>query len=108
MDRAAVDEISQRFGDALEHQGISIDSIVLFGSYAAGTAREDSDIDLVVISPDVEGMNLWERAQLVGSALTIVREDIEAVIKTPAEWEAADSLLITFAKENGEVVYSRG
>jgi predicted nucleotidyltransferase len=36
----------------LRDEGIRVDMIVLFGSYAKGKQREDSDIDLCVVSRD--------------------------------------------------------
>lgn len=57
---AELEGIIQGFVEALNH-GISVDSIILFGSYAHGTAHEWSDIDLAVISPDLEGIPSWKR-----------------------------------------------
>ena len=39
------------FARSLEQQGIPIAHMIVFGSHAKGTAREDSDIDLCVVSP---------------------------------------------------------
>ncbi|MEK6933646.1 MAG: nucleotidyltransferase domain-containing protein [Nanoarchaeota archaeon] len=39
----------------------TIYKIILFGSRAAGTAREDSDVDLIIVSDDFEGMNIFKR-----------------------------------------------
>lgn len=44
--REAVHEFVNR---ALQKYGADIDSIILFGSVARGEAREDSDIDILVI-----------------------------------------------------------
>ena len=33
---------------------IKVDQIILFGSYAKGTANQDSDIDVAVISPELD------------------------------------------------------
>lgn len=43
------------------------DRIILFGSYADGTATEDSDVDLLVVMPH-EGKS-WECAATVRSAV---------------------------------------
>ncbi len=50
---------------------INIDKAILFGSYAAGTATELSDIDLLIISKDLpedklKGMNGYYLDTLVG------------------------------------------
>jgi len=39
----------------LEEQGIPVDSIILFGSQATGNSNDQSDIDLLVISPLFDG-----------------------------------------------------
>ena len=47
--RQAAQEFARRVTTAL---GDRVDSIVLYGSVARGEARRDSDIDILVISPD--------------------------------------------------------
>jgi predicted nucleotidyltransferase len=49
--RKAAEEFAHRVTSAL---GDAIDSIVLYGSVARGEAKRDSDIDLLLISPDPE------------------------------------------------------
>ena len=48
---------------SLEHvqARIRVEAAFLFGSQAEGKADDDSDIDLAVFSPDVDGLNLVER-----------------------------------------------
>lgn len=53
------------FGRLLKESNISYDLLVLFGSYARGNFREDSDLDIAVISSEF-GMNrLLERIKLM-------------------------------------------
>lgn len=40
----------KRFKRLLEKEGLPIDKLLLYGSYARGTPRKDSDIDVCVIS----------------------------------------------------------
>lgn len=103
MDKDAVLKTVARFREALEAQGIKAQSSVLFGSHAEGAAREDSDIDLVVISGDFEGKGYWQRIAVLSEAIYQVFEPIEAVAMTPAEWESGDSLIAAYAR-NGEVL----
>ncbi|OIQ07822.1 nucleotidyltransferase domain protein [Moorella thermoacetica] len=37
----------------LRKNNIRVDRAILFGSYASGKARKDSDIDVAIISPDL-------------------------------------------------------
>lgn len=74
-----IKEIIYRFGVELEKLGVKPQKILLYGSYAKGTPREDSDIDLIVISEDFKAMNLRERLELLGIAAGRVFEPIEAL-----------------------------
>ncbi|MBW1869143.1 MAG: nucleotidyltransferase domain-containing protein [Deltaproteobacteria bacterium] len=104
MDKAAVMKIISDFGRALEAENIKPQKIILFGSFSAETQRQDSDIDLVVISEDFTGKDYWERIDILSAAIYTVFEPIEAVAMTPVEWQSGDSLIADYAR-NGEVVY---
>lgn len=54
------------FCRALAGQGVRSGSVFLFGSWARGQQREDSDIDLAVVSPDFIPMGYWERIEVLG------------------------------------------
>ncbi len=43
---------------------IRVEAAYLFGSQATGEAREGSDIDLAVFSPDVDVMDFFQRVRL--------------------------------------------
>ena len=83
-----IKEIISRYTVELKKLGITSQRILLYGSYATGNAREDSDIDLIVISELFEGMNIRERLELLGIAAGKVFEPIEALGYTPEEIEA--------------------
>ena len=105
MDKVAALEAVERFRIALEKRGVWTSRLMLYGSYAKGTWREGSDIDVVVVSGDFAGKTFWERVELLGKAVCEVWEPIEAVAMTPEEWEHGDSMIAEFARE-GELVYS--
>jgi len=104
MDKSTVLEIISRFREAIEFKGIRVNKLVLFGSYARGTYREESDIDIAVISEDFAGKDYWERIEILSDAIYDLFEPIEALAVTPDEWEKKESLIIDYAKD-GEVVY---
>ncbi len=49
----------------LEEAGVRVREAYLFGSYARGDWLEDSDVDLVIVSDDFEGMPYLERLELI-------------------------------------------
>ena len=61
--------------------------IILYGSRAKGTARKDSDYDIIVISPAFKSMDLLDR----GAQLYYMKRSIHAAMDivgyTPAEWK---------------------
>jgi len=84
-------------------QGVSAPRIVLFGSHAQGNAREDSDIDVVVISDAFAGKSHWERITLLSKAILAGHVLIEAVPMTESEWEGGTSLIAEFARDGEEI-----
>jgi predicted nucleotidyltransferase len=82
-----IKEIIQKFQREVSNLGITTQQIILFGSYATGTPREDSDIDLIVIADDFGRMNIRERLELLGIAAGRVFEPIEAPGYTTEELE---------------------
>ncbi len=73
----AVDEFARR---ALEKWGDRIESIVLFGSVARGEAREDSDIDVLVVWRGDESEGWRSMTGLSFDVLLDVREYISVKV----------------------------
>lgn len=71
-------QIIERFRQQLEKVGIHPLRIMLFGSHASGTAREGSDIDLIVISDDWIKYNHRERLEILGVAAARILEPVQA------------------------------
>ena len=95
--------------ESLEARGIDTEKIVIFGSYAKGEEKKDSDIDIIIVSRDFRNKNIFERVEITRG---IHRKLIEEVMKpfdiiyySDEEWEIGHSLIINEAKEEGEVVY---
>ena len=104
MDKNTVLGILSRFRQVLESKGTKVEKLILFGSYASGTYKEGSDIDVVVISKNFSGKDYWERIDILSDAIYEVFEPIEAVAMTPEEWEKKDSPVVDYVKD-GEVIY---
>ncbi|MCS6950815.1 MAG: nucleotidyltransferase domain-containing protein [bacterium] len=65
--------------------GVRPSKVILFGSHARGEAGAVSDIDLLVVSPDWDGMGLRARLETLGVAAARIWEPVEALACTPQE-----------------------
>ena len=82
--RGAVEEFVRR---VLERYRDKIDSIILFGSVARGEAKEDSDIDVLIV---VKKEDFKLRRALIGVAFDILLEtgsDISVKVLSKNEFE---------------------
>jgi len=62
---ATVIEAIRRYLRVLEEQGIHVDDAILFGSFAKGTAKNESDIDVALISKAFSGNRFDDRRRIV-------------------------------------------
>lgn len=92
--RQKIKNIVRRFKAELIKLNIRPQKIILFGSYANGKPRKDSDIDIVVISEDFRNLNLRERLETLGLAAGRILEPIEALGYTPEEVQNANPFTI--------------
>ena len=74
------------YRQSLEAMGIKVKRIILFGSWAAGRPRADSDLDLLVVSDDFRKMDLWERLSILGRARADISRPMEILGMTEAEF----------------------
>jgi hypothetical protein len=71
-------------------QHITVDDMVIFGSYMNGKATRDSDIDVVVISRDFNDMDEDERLDILYDASVFMRPEIHPWGFTREELNQAD------------------
>lgn len=87
MVKRSVIKIIERFLNALRENDIYVDKVILYGSYAKGRQRIDSDIDVAVISRDFgkdlveEGMMLFRIAGDIDTRIEPVPVSIESYEK---------------------------
>ncbi len=87
-------------------KGANPQKIVIFGSYAQGTATKDSDLDIVVIKST--GMPMHKRAIEIRKLLHGISIPKDIIVYTPEEvrkWKDASSAFITTILKNGGVIY---
>lgn len=85
-----IEEIIKQYTSKLAELGIGVERVILFGSYAKGHPREDSDIDLLVVSKDFERMNIRERLEILGIASARIMQPIQAKGYTLQEMESKE------------------
>lgn len=82
--------------------GIEIQNAVVFGSHARGVAGPWSDIDLVVISPDLERGPIRPIVRKLWALRAVTDSRIEPIACGPREW--ADNkrrLILDIAHQEG-------
>jgi predicted nucleotidyltransferase len=82
--------------------------IILFGSYANGTARPDSDVDLLVVMA-VRGSR-HKKAVEIGVALHDIEIAKDLIVVTPEEFEWRKDIIGTIewpAVREGQVLYAQ-
>jgi predicted nucleotidyltransferase len=88
--------------DFLRGRNIVADNIVVFGSYARGDYRDDSDIDIAIISRDFEGKDIFQKADMLkGLRWALVNKiflPIDIVLLSLSEWTESTSLTVEFIK----------
>jgi predicted nucleotidyltransferase len=102
-----LENVFEDFAKRLE-AGITVEAIVLYGSYARGNAYEGSDIDVAVISPDFEGVPTYLRQRTI--AKHSLRRDGRISPIGYASSEYHDPPPYSFLAEivrTGKVVYPR-
>jgi predicted nucleotidyltransferase len=80
-----IEGIIKRYSQQLEELGIKPEGMILYGSFAKGTAEEGSDIDLLIVSENFQGMNIRQRSELLGMAAARILSPIQAQGLTPQE-----------------------
>jgi predicted nucleotidyltransferase len=86
----------------------SPEQIILFGSYARGTARPNSDIDLLIVMP-VKG-SVRQKAIEIGVALHDIAIAKDLIVVTPQEFKWRKDVMGTIewpAVRQGKVLYAK-
>ena len=102
MDKSYVIECVRSFAEKVR-QSMDVRQIILFGSYARGTATEDSDIDVAVITDSPA--HDWLEAS---TNLFRLRRDINLSIEPVLIDTTSDrSGFIEEIRRTGELIYDR-
>lgn len=101
-------ETIEYFTNQLLLGGLKISKIILFGSQASGTATNESDIDIAVVSEDFEGKNIFEKVKLLNKAdaKTIKKflVPLDVILLSENELNNESSIIAGYIRQ-GKVVY---
>ena len=85
--RAYTEEVSKDY---------KISQVILFGSYAKGEARDESDIDLAIVSPDFRNKPEMEILENLSRKAMNVNTSLEVLAFTPEELKSPDSRTLPY------------
>jgi len=108
--RAALVPATDRLSEAVDRLVAAFHPlrIIMFGSYARGDSREDSDLDLLVVLPSMGDKR--ESAVAMLKSLRGIPAAIEVIPTDPAEIERRGQTpgdVLRAALREGKVVYER-
>jgi len=107
MAQARVREAAKLIKNLLKDRNITVEKIIVFGSYAKGNYTKDSDLDIAVISQDFNEKDVFQKAEMLqGLKWTLVEKfmlPFDIVPVSLKQWQESSSLVIDFIKE-GEVL----
>jgi predicted nucleotidyltransferase len=103
MDKESVVRLAQRYSD-LVRRYLPVKQVLLYGSYAKGTALPDSDIDIAVIVDRVDGDYLEEQSRLFRLRRTIDLRIEPVLLESGLDQSGFLHEVLT----TGHVVYSSG
>ena len=110
MVKSKVKRIIKFIEGILIERGLNISKIILFGSHVNGSADKESDIDLVIVSADFRGKDIFRRVELIKDAEILAIKKfmipLDILTMTPEEYESDTSLAASYVQE-GEIVYAR-
>ena len=104
-----VTEAIRFFEKCLKEKGLKVSKLVLFGSQVEGKITDESDVDILIISEDFQGKDIFERARLTKDAeiLTLKKfmMPLDIITLTSDEFESGTSLVAEYAKK-GKLMYA--
>lgn len=90
----------QRFVQLLRQKGIDVSKVILFGSHAKGMAKQDSDIDLAIVSTNF-GKDHWKEMVLLRKLALEIDSQIEPLPLSPYDLNDRFSSLSQEIKKTG-------
>ncbi len=105
MVEKSIIEMIKRYLSSLSAEGIHSQQAILFGSYARGRADQDSDLDLIVIAPELDGERTIELVEKLWRIAGTVDSRIEPIPCGLEEWKTDTGRpILEIAKKEGVMI----
>lgn len=98
----AINKIIRLYIEAITANHIEVEKVYLFGSYAHGTNRVDSDIDLAIVSKSFSGDRFDDRRRIVPLRRAIDRR-LEPIPFNPENFKDNDPLVLEILNHGIEI-----
>ena len=102
-EKASVIQDVKKYIAVLRENGISVDKALLFGSWAKGTARDESDVDVALVSTFFTGDRFMDRRKIVPLRRKI-NNNIEPIPFSPEDFAAGGALVEEIRRYGEEIV----
>jgi len=100
--KSSIISLVKEYISRLKEYNISVEKVLLFGSIMRGTSREDSDIDIAVISSSFKGDRYSDR-RLIVPLRRGIDSRIDPIPFTPEDY-AEGGILIDEIKSTGQEI----
>lgn len=91
-------DVEQVLHELCAERAIPVESVRFFGSHALGTALDESDVDILLVSPAFEGKDIFQRVGMTkGIHRILVRRfkvPFDIVFCSVSEWTHGNSPLL--------------
>jgi len=64
MDRETINKVTQKIKEISKSENIELEKIIIFGSRAREDYTKGSDVDILLVSKDFEGLNWYKRPSI--------------------------------------------
>jgi predicted nucleotidyltransferase len=100
-------DIEQALYELCTERAIPLESVCFFGSRALGTASDESDVDILLISSVFEGKDIFQRASITkGIHRILVKRfnvPFDFVFSSVSEWAHGNSPLLQGIRQKGGI-----
>ena len=101
-----IKKIVNILAETLKANKVAVERIILYGSYAKGTQRDHSDIDIAIISSSFKGKKMLETQSQLAKIFSKYLAIIEPVGYSTEDYQSAEpGTLLAEIKKSGKVLY---